>query len=107
VVIFSSFLIYPGTFDVVLLNEVLEYVPNDDIVLQESYRILRGGGALIVFSPNRLFPFEIHGIFARKSNYKIPHYIQFIPYIPLRIGKYFFQYWARNYYPWELRKKIT
>jgi len=98
---------YPGTFDVVLLNEVLEHVPNDDIALQEAYRVLRDGGTLIVFSPNRLFPFETHGVFARKSNYKIPHYIPFIPYIPLRIGKYFFQYWARNYYPWELRKKIT
>ncbi len=96
---------YPRTFDVVLLNEVLEHVPNDDIVLQESYRVLRDGGTLIVFSPNRLFPFETHGVFARKSNYKIPHYIPFIPYIPLRIGKYFCQYWARNYYPGNLERR--
>jgi len=57
---------YPGTFDVVLLNEVLEHVPNDDIALQEAYRVLRDGGTLIVFSPNRLFPFETHGGIRKK-----------------------------------------
>lgn len=39
---------YPGTFDVVLLNEVLEHVPNDDIALQEAYRVLRDGGDSIL-----------------------------------------------------------
>jgi hypothetical protein len=31
----------------------------------------------------------------------------FIPYIPLPIGRRYLRYWARNYWPWELRKLIN
>ncbi|MEX0800472.1 MAG: methyltransferase domain-containing protein [Dehalococcoidia bacterium] len=54
------------TFDVVLLHEVLEHVTNDVETLREVRRVLRPGGRAVVFCPNRLYPFETHGIFLGK-----------------------------------------
>lgn len=95
-----------NTFDVALLNEVLEHVPNELASLQEVHRVLKVNGVLILFSPNRWFPFETHGVYIKGSQRKIPPYTPFIPYIPVRIGQTFFDYWARNYWPQELQTII-
>lgn len=95
-----------NSFDLALLNEVLEHVPDDKQTLREIYRILKPGGLLILFSPNRIYPFETHGVYRKGSKKKIPHYIPFIPYIPVNIGNLFFDYWARNYWPGELRTMV-
>lgn len=65
------------------------------------------GGALIVFSPNRLFPFETHGVALRGSGRKVPPAVPFIPWVPLRLGRLCFDYWARNYWPWEFASLPT
>lgn len=54
-----------GTFGVVLLHEVLEHVEDDLLTLAEAYRVTRVGGRIVIFAPNRFFPFETHGIFWR------------------------------------------
>ena len=90
------------SFDVALLNEVLEHVPDDRRALAEALRVLCPGGVLVVFSPNRLFPFESHGVALRRSGRKLSPATPFVPWIPLRLGRLFFDYWARNYWPWEL-----
>jgi len=90
-------------FDVALVNEVLEHVPRDDRGIREVHRILKPGGVALIFSPNRLYPFETHGVSLR-SGAKVPHYTPFVPYVPVRLG--LFQYWARNYWPWELRALV-
>jgi ubiquinone/menaquinone biosynthesis C-methylase UbiE len=54
------------TFDVILLHEVLEHVDDDVQTLRESRRILAPGGRIVVFCPNRMYPFETHGIFLGK-----------------------------------------
>ncbi len=95
-----------STFDVVILNEVLEHVPNEITVLEEIHRVLRPYGKILIFSPNRLFPFESHGVLMRNSGKKVPPYIPMIPYIPLFIGNKIFRYWARNYWPTELQRLI-
>lgn len=51
-----------SSFDAVLLNEVLEHVPSESLGLSEINRVLRPGGVLLVFSPNRMYPFESHGV---------------------------------------------
>jgi SAM-dependent methyltransferase len=52
-------------FDVVLLHEVLEHVENDRQAVCEAYRVARVGGRLVIFAPNRLYPFETHGVYWR------------------------------------------
>lgn len=53
-------------FDVALLNEVIEHVADDRRTIAEAARVLRRGGRLIVYAPNRLFPFETHGVYLGK-----------------------------------------
>ena len=93
-------------YDYAMLNEVLEHVPDESIALQEVYRILKPGGLLFVFSPNRWFPFESHSVCLKRSGRRVPHWVPFIPYIPLSLGKRFLGYWARNYWPTELRQLV-
>ena len=95
-----------NAWDYAMLNEVLEHVPNDQKALDEVYRILKPNGLLFVFSPNRWFPFETHGVRLRQAGPHVPHWVPFIPYFPVRFGKYFFDYWARNYGQGELEQMI-
>lgn len=41
-----------GSFDVVILGEVIEHVPDPDFLLEEIWRTLRPGGKVIVTTPN-------------------------------------------------------
>ncbi len=95
-----------ASFDVALANEVLEHVPDDRAALVELRRVLRTGGRLLVLSPTRLYPFETHGVFWRGTRRRVPHTLPFVPWIPLRLGTRVFDYWARNYWPWELRALV-
>jgi ubiquinone/menaquinone biosynthesis C-methylase UbiE len=94
-------------FDLVLLNEVLEHIPNQEKALKEIYRVLKKDGVLIVMAPNRFYPFETHSIIHKSKNWAVPHYIPFIPFIPVKVGGIFFKYVARNYFSWELKKLIN
>ena len=95
-----------GTFDAVLLNEVLEHVPDDRRGLGEIARVLAPGALLICFSPNRLFPFETHGVMRRPMGPPALVMVPGIPYVPQCVGSRLWRYWARNYWPWELRRLI-
>jgi SAM-dependent methyltransferase len=55
-----------GVFDLVLLHEVLEHVRDDALTLREACRVTRPGGRIVMFCPNRLYPFETHGVFLGK-----------------------------------------
>jgi SAM-dependent methyltransferase len=69
-----------NTFDVILLHEVLEHVDDDRQTLREARRILAPGGRIVIFCPNRLYPFETHGIFIGKR-YVFGN-IPFVGYLP-------------------------
>ena len=55
-----------SAFDVVVLNEVIEHVRDDAATLAEALRVIRPGGHIVIFAPNRLYPFETHGIYLGK-----------------------------------------
>ncbi|HXF58041.1 MAG TPA: class I SAM-dependent methyltransferase [Actinomycetota bacterium] len=52
-----------GSFDVIVFNEVIEHVADDRRTLEDAIRVLAPGGHIVVYAPNRLYPFETHGIF--------------------------------------------
>jgi len=52
-------------FDLILSHEVLEHVSDDKAAINESVRTLRKGGRLVLFCPNRGYPFETHGFYWR------------------------------------------
>lgn len=53
------------SFDAVLSHEVIEHVQDDAAVAQEIVRVLRAGGRLVLFCPNRWYPVETHGVYWR------------------------------------------
>ncbi len=54
-----------NAFEAVLSHEVLEHVADDRKALREIFRVLRPGGRLVLFVPNRGYPFETHGVYWR------------------------------------------
>jgi SAM-dependent methyltransferase len=43
-----------GAFDVVIVSEVLEHIPNDGVAIREMHRVLRPGGLVAVTVPRSL-----------------------------------------------------
>lgn len=50
-----------NSFDTIISNEVIEHVQDDRLAVSEMVRTLKTGGHLIIFCPNRWYPFEQHG----------------------------------------------
>ena len=57
-----------NSFDTILSHEVIEHVQDDRRSAQEMVRVLKPGGRIILFCPNRWYPFETHGHYW-KGNY--------------------------------------
>lgn len=65
------------TFDLILSHEVLEHVQDDAQAVREMVRVLRSpdpesgkpGGRIVLFVPNRGYPFETHGIYWKGKYY--------------------------------------
>jgi SAM-dependent methyltransferase len=78
-----------GSFDLVLSHEVLEHVEDDRRAMEQICRILRRPGSpglagrLVLFVPNRGYPFETHGIFWR-GRYSFGNK-PFVNYLPRRL----------------------
>lgn len=66
VVAAGEYLPYPSNyFDTILSNEVIEHVADDRMAVSEMIRILKPGGRVVIFCPNRWYPFETHGHYWR------------------------------------------
>jgi SAM-dependent methyltransferase len=77
-----------NSFDLILSNEVIEHMIDDQQAIREMVRTLVPGGRLLIFCPNRWYPFETHGIYWR--------------------NKYYFGNKAFvNYLPWRLRNRLA
>ncbi|MFZ1040058.1 MAG: class I SAM-dependent methyltransferase [Anaerolineales bacterium] len=58
-----------STFDLILSHEVIEHVQDDRTAICEMVRVLRPGGRIVLFCPNRGYPFETHGIYWKGEYY--------------------------------------
>jgi len=63
-------------FDVILLNEVIEHVDDDRLTIREAYRCLKPGGHVIIYAPNRLYPYETHGFYVFGQ-----YYFRLLPFV--------------------------
>jgi SAM-dependent methyltransferase len=54
-----------ASFDVVFSHEVIEHVQDDRQAAAEMARVTAPGGRIVMFAPNRLYPFETHGHYWR------------------------------------------
>jgi SAM-dependent methyltransferase len=72
-----------ASFDLILSHEVLEHVRDDRAAACEMSRVLRPGGRIVVFVPNRGYPFETHGIYWRGA-YRFGN-IPLVNYLPRRL----------------------
>ena len=100
-----------GRFDVVLSHEVIEHVTDDRQAISEALRVLRDpepakgqpGGHLVLFAPNRLYPFETHGAYLR-GRYR-PGNIPLVNYLPDRWREQICPH-VRAYTPGDLRRLL-
>ena len=77
-----------STFDLILSHEVIEHVQDDRAAIREMIRTLRSpdpasgkpGGRVVLFAPNRGYPFETHGIYW-KGKYHFGNKL-FVNYLP-------------------------
>ena len=101
---------HDGTFDVVLSHEVIEHVRDDRQALAEAVRVLRDpgaegmGGRLVIFAPNRLYPFETHGAYWR-GRYHFGN-VPLVSYLPSRWRDHFCPH-VRAYTVRELRRLLA
>ena len=68
-----------SSFDAILSHEVLEHVSDDRLCLEEMVRTLKPGGVILLFVPNKGYPFETHGIYWRGryhfGTFPLVHYL--------------------------------
>ncbi len=67
-------------FDLILSHEVIEHVNDDLLCVREMVRVLKPGGRIVLFCPNRGYPFETHGIYW-KGEYHFGNKL-FVNYLP-------------------------
>lgn len=90
-------------FDVVLLHEVIEHVDDDTKTIAECLRVLNNNGYIVIFCPNRLYPFETHGVYLNGKYYFGNKFL--VPYLP-----YFYKKLTphvRNYFKNDLLNLFT
>jgi SAM-dependent methyltransferase len=79
----GEYLPFPdGSFDLILSHEVIEHVQDDTTAVAEMIRVLKPGGRAVIFSPNRGYPFETHGVYW-KGTYRFGN-IPFVNWLPRR-----------------------
>ena len=69
-----------ASFDVLVFNEVIEHVEDDRRTIEDALRVIRDDGHIVLYAPNRLYPFETHGI-QWKGSYRFGN-IPLVNYLP-------------------------
>jgi SAM-dependent methyltransferase len=72
------------TYDLAILDNVLEHLPDQPGALAAITRALRPGGLLYILVPNKLWPIEVH--------YRLP----FLSYLPLSVANWYLRATGRG-----------
>jgi SAM-dependent methyltransferase len=92
------------SFDVIVFNEVIEHVRDDRQTLRDALRVVRPGGHVVIYAPNRLYPFETHGIYLG-DRYRFGN-IPLVNYLPMRVRNRFVPH-ARAYSHRAMRRLVS
>ena len=68
------------SLDAITIIEVLEHTNSDSQVLAECFRVLRRGGKLILFVPNKLYPLESHP--CHLGSFSLGKNVPFVSWLP-------------------------
>src|SRR3989440_10675454 len=68
------------SFDAVTMIEVLEHTDSDTKVLAECFRVLKPGGLLVLFVPNKFYLFESHP--CRLGNFSLGRNVPLVSWLP-------------------------
>jgi SAM-dependent methyltransferase len=80
----GEYLPFPAeSFSAIISHEVLEHVQDERLAVEEMVRVLQPSGRLILFVPNRGYPFETHGI-SWRGKYHFGN-IPLVNYLPRRL----------------------
>ena len=71
-------------YDLIVLDNVFEHLPDQPEALRRLSRALRAGGAIFVLTPNKLWPIEAH--------YRLP----FLAYLPLPLANVYLRLTGRG-----------
>ncbi len=93
-----------ASFQVILSHEVLEHVQDDRAAVTEMVRVLTPGGRVILFVPNRGYPFETHGIYWRER-YHFGN-IPLVNYLPRQVRDHLAPH-VRTYSRHDLKQLFT
>jgi SAM-dependent methyltransferase len=72
-----------SAFSLIISHEVIEHVQDDRAAVREMIRVLKPGGRIALFCPNRGYPYETHGIYW-KGKYHFGNKL-FVNYLPLAL----------------------
>jgi len=79
-----------GAFDIVLSNSTMDHFPEIERAMEETFRVLKPGGIMIVTIHNKLeFTFYLYHFFKKVFEY-MPHC-----------------HFEKTYTPWEIRDKLS
>jgi len=93
---------YPDrSFDFVFLHEVIEHVTDDRRAIAEAVRVADRGGHVVVYAPNRLYPFETHGIYLGKRY--VFRLVPLVNYLPDPLRRHFCPH-VRAYTAGQIRR---
>ena len=94
---------FDGAFDLIVLDNVYEHIPDQRTALERICRALRPGGAAYILVPNRLWPIEAH------------YHLPFLSWLPLPLANAYLRrsgrgsdYEDASYAPtyWSLRREL-
>jgi len=75
-----------NSFDIVISNQVIEHVNDQNIHINEIYRVLKNGGICYLATPNRYWPIEPH------------YYLPFLGMLPSKIADFYLRiFWNKDY----------